>query len=169
MAIQNAEDLFITVLSNVHAREKKAKQLWQDMSKMAQDDEVKQVLSTRAHLTQQSIDNLEECFRILGKQPVQPDTKLHDVLAEDFQRELNAIQQPGLRTLYVIHKAREIAQIHASAYLGLITMAELMGNIPVSALLETNLASKMVFADRARELVREIGKTVIGAKMRKAA
>ncbi|MGI5835066.1 MAG: DUF892 family protein [Chloroflexota bacterium] len=169
MAIQNAEELFIIVLSNVHAREKKAKQLWQDMSKMAQDDDVKQVLSTRAHLTQQSIDNLEECFRILGKQPVQTDTKMHDILVDDFQRELNAIQQPGLKTLYIIHKAREIALIHAAAYTGLISMAELMDNIPISALLETNLASKMVFAERVRELVREIGMAMVGAKMRKAA
>ena len=169
MAIQSAQDLFITVLSNVHAREQRSLQLWQEMSKLAQDEDVKEALDTRAYLTKQSISNLEECFRILGKQPVKTDTRLHDVLVDDFHRELNEIQQPGLKSLYIIHKAREIAHIHIGAYKGLVTMAELMGNVPVSALLETNLAAKMVFADRARELTREIGRTVIAAKMRKAA
>lgn len=169
MPIKNVEELFLTVLSDVRAREERSLQAWQEMSQHAQDEDVKKVLETRAFLTKESISNLDECFRLLGKQPMQPTTRLHDVFIEDFRRELNEIHDPTLRSLYVIHKARELAQLHVSAYVGLITMAELMGNIPVSALLETNLAGKMVFIDRAADLVHEIGESAVMGRMRKAA
>jgi len=170
MAIQNVEDLFLTILSNVRAREERSLQLWQEMSQVAQREEVKEVLDTRAFLTKESISNLDECFRLLGKQPSKPSTiRLHDVFVEDFRRELNEIQAPGLKALYIIHKAREHVQMHVAAYTGLIAMAELMGNVPVSALLETNLASQLVFIDRTRRLIEDIGETVIAAKVRKAA
>ncbi len=170
MPIQSAEDLFLTILSNVRDREERSMQFWQEMSDMAQNEEVKEILNTRAFLTKQSVANLDECFKLLGKQPLQPTTtRLHDAFVEDFRREYNEIQAPGLRSLYVIHKVGELVRLHEAAYVGLIAMAESMGDIPVSALLETNLASKQVFVERAKELVREVGGAAIARRLRKVA
>jgi len=170
LAIQSAEDLFMMMLSNVRSREERSLQIMQEMSSHAQDPDVKKVLDTRAFLTKESISNLDECFRLLGKQPMpQTHTRMEEVLVEDFRRELNEIQSPGLRTLYVLHKIRELVHLQTAAYGGLIAMAEFTGNISVSALLETNLASRKVFIDRTRELLRAIGEAAISGKMRKAA
>lgn len=169
MSIQNAQDLFVTVLSDLHQREQKALQFWQEMSRQAQNEEIKEILDTRAHLTRQSISNLEECFKILGKQPVTTSGRVHDVVVENFRETLDEIQEPRLKGLYVLHAIREVVQFHISEYVTLATMAEVMGNIPVSALLESNLAEKMVFVERVRTLLRTMAEAVITAKMRKAA
>ncbi len=170
MPIRDAEELFITVLSNVRAREERSLQVWQEMAQMAEREEVKDILETRGFLTKESIHNLDEVFRLLGKQPVQPTAvRLHDVFVEDFRREYNEIQSPALKALYVIHKARELVQMHLAAYTGLIAMSEYMGDISVSALLETNLAAEMVFVERAKLLIRVIGEAAVARRMRKAA
>jgi ferritin-like metal-binding protein YciE len=170
MPIQDAEELFITILSNVRAREERSLQIWQEMSQMAEREEVKEILETRVFLTKEAIHNLDEAFRLLGKQPIQPTTtRLHDVFVEDFRREYNEIPSPQLKALYVIHKAQSLVQLQISAYTGLIAMADFMGDIPVSALLETNRAAEMVFVDRAKLLMRMIGEAVVARRLRKAA
>jgi len=91
------------------------------------------------------------------------------VFVEDFRREYNEIPSPQLKALYVIHKAQSLVQLQISAYTGLIAMADFMGDIPVSALLETNRAAEMVFVDRAKLLMRLIGEAVVARRLRKAA
>jgi len=140
------------------------------MSQATEHEGVKEILDTRIFLTKQSISNIDECFRLLGKQPVPSAVRVDEVVLEEYRSGITEIQKPQLKALYTLHKARELMQVHIGAYKGLIAMAEFMGDIPISALLETNLAAKMVFIERTRELMLEIGRGVVTARMmRKAA
>lgn len=170
MPIQNPEELFMTVLSNIRAREEKSGQIWQEMSNMVQNQEVKEIVDTRSFVHKELLSNIDECFRLLGKQPSPPTTtRFQDAWIEDFRSEANEIQVPALRAVYVLHKTRELIQVHAAAYRGLIAMAEYMHDFPVSALLETNYAIKMAFVERTKEVLRELGEAAISGKLRRAA
>jgi ferritin-like metal-binding protein YciE len=166
MPIQNAEDLFFTTLSHLHRSETRLQQVTQWMSQQAQDQEVKDILGTRAYLTQQAVSNIDRCFELLGKKPMPPEGQFPDVWAEDIRREHDAIQNPTLKALFALHTIRQIQNFHIGEYMMLTGMAAYMGNIPVTTLLEHNLADKVEFVERTRELVREVARRAIGAKMK---
>jgi ferritin-like metal-binding protein YciE len=170
MAIQTAEDFFIQLLSNLRASESRLVQLTDDLSRQAQDSDVKNMLSVRSYLTQQDVNNIEKCFQILGRQPVPPTTKFFETWAEDAKREYDAIQMPGLKVLYALMKVRTMQDFHIGEYRAATAMAAYAGNIAITTLLEHSLADKMEFVERTRELVRaRVEQLLAGAARGKAA
>jgi ferritin-like metal-binding protein YciE len=166
MAIQSGEDLFLTILSRVHESEKRLLSAVQELSHMAEDKYVKDMLDVRAFLTQQEVSNIEECFRLMGKQPVPTDTRFHEVWLEDTRRELQEIQLPILKGLYIVTAIHRIQNYHIAQYAALITMSEYAGYDAVTTLLRRNMADKMEFIERTNEFIREVGKRVFVAKAR---
>ncbi|MCL5266235.1 MAG: ferritin-like domain-containing protein [Chloroflexi bacterium] len=169
MTIQKAEELFLYTLSHLHNSENHLLRTVQEMSKAAHDKDIKEALELRVYLSKQAISNIEECFRLLGKQPMKVSSRFQDVWMEDFLKELNEIQAPALKALYTIHKVRQIQEMHIAEYAALENMAQLMGNFPVATLLERNLEDKVAFVEQTDEIIREIGRTLIVGKMKKAA
>ncbi len=164
MPIQSAEDLFVTMLSKVHASEQRLQKGIDELSQAAQDQDVKNILSVRAYLTQQDVSNIEKCFQLIGKQPVQPDYRFADVWLEDIRRELGEIQNPALKTLFALNAARRIQNYHIGQYGALTLMASVMGNEAVTTLLEHCLTDKVEFVQNTRELFRELGRRALGTK-----
>jgi ferritin-like metal-binding protein YciE len=170
MAIQNAEELFIALLSDLRDSESRLVRLTDDLSQKAQDPELKNTLSVRSYLTQQAVNNIDKCFQLLGKQPVQSTSRFKEVWADDTERELNAIQGPIARNLYALMKIRTIQNFHLGEYAALVAMAMYAGNIGVTALLEHNLADKVEFVERTREFFREMARqALLGRAAGKAA
>ena len=165
MAIQNAEDLFVSMLSHLHASEGRLQRVCEEMSKVAENDNVKEALEVRGFLTKQAVSSIEECFRILGRQPSEPSTRFEEVWLENVRNVLKEIESPVLKGMYIIHKIRELQNLHVAEYRGLVAMAYLAENYPVATLLARNLADKVEFIDRTDELIREIGKGVITARI----
>lgn len=164
MPIQNAEDLFVTMLSKVHGSEQRLQKVVDELSQAAQDQDVKDILDVRAYLTQQAVSNIEKCFQLIGKQPVQPDYRFAEIWVEDVRRELGSIQNPTLKTLYALDTARKIQNYHIGQYAALTHMASVMGNEAVTTLLEHCLDDKVEFVGRTRELFREAARRALGAR-----
>src|SRR3990172_12764248 len=135
------------------------------MSKVAENDKVKEALEVRGFLTKQAVSSIEECFRILGRQPSEPSTRFEEVWLENVRNVLKEIESPVLKGMYIIHKIRELQNLHVAEYRGLVAIAYLAENYPVATLLARNLADKVEFIDRTDELIREIGKGVITARI----
>jgi ferritin-like metal-binding protein YciE len=170
MAIQNADDLFLTILSNLHSREDRKQQWLKEMSKDAQDPDVKQILETRTFVQKETVSNLDECFRQLGKQPMKPEpTQFKETWVEDFRRERNEIQSPALKAIYTYHKLSELVDMHRASYVALIAMADVSGHYSVGALLETCLADKVAFIERNRRAFRALAKRTVAGRMKAAA
>ena len=153
MPIQNAEELFITTLSHLHSAEMRTKALCDELAQAAQEPEVKSWLEFRSYMEGQQIANIEQCFKMLGKQPVKTEGKWVDVFAENFRNVWNEIQAPKVKALYLLHTIRRIQSFHMTEYATLALMAEFAGYPGVAALLELNREEKIAFIERTKELV----------------
>ncbi len=165
MPVQSGEELFLNTLSRLHADEQRGLQFVQDVAQAVQDKSIKQALELRGYLTKQEIANLDECFKLLGKQPTRPITRLVEVLAEDFQKEINEIQSPVLKALFALQKVRQVQHMHIAEYAGLVLMAHMMDAPGVAMLLERNLSDKLDFIEQGDELIQEIGRQVFVSRV----
>lgn len=167
MAIQNPQDLFVWMLSDVRQRTEKSKQFFMDVSQIAEDPDVKQAVDAHIYVQGNILGTLDHIFDMIGKKPVSTETKFRETLKEDFQKELDTIEGPGVRRLYIAAKLSHLMRLHAAEYMILVQMADLSGNYGVGALLETCLADSLAFAERLRDRVRAYVETTL--PMRKAA
>ena len=65
---------------------------------------------------------------------------MHDVFIEDFRRELNEIQGPVARKLFVLAKASHLAHLQVASYMMLLAAADTLGHPGVGVLLSSCLA-----------------------------
>lgn len=169
MAIQSGEDLVMAMMNNLYTSETRLTQFLEELSREAQDKEVKDVLSVRAMLSKQNIANLDECFRLMGKQPSKNESRFAEVLKEDFQREFQTIQNPALKALYVLAQVRRVQNFHLAEYRSLATIARVMDRPAIAVLLEHNWADKAEFVESTRELVRGVATMAILGRARERA
>ncbi|MCL5959505.1 MAG: ferritin-like domain-containing protein [Chloroflexi bacterium] len=169
MPIQNPQDLFVWMLSDVRHREERSKQFFNELSQSAQDPDVKETLDAWVYMEDKIVNTLDQCFRIIGKQPVQTAGKLHDVFVEDFRRELGTIQSPLAKTLFVAHTMNKLMHLHMGEYKALVAMSDITGHYALGALIETCLADNYAFVERTHRRIRQLIESEMGGAMRKVA
>jgi|SRR5690242_17854635 len=155
MPITSPKELVVSMLSELRHGAERSQSIYQELGQAAQNPQIKEALDARHMISSQILSRLDECFKLIGEKPVKINQKLHDVFIEDFRRELNEIQQPLARKLYVLAKAGHLGHLQAAVYTALIEVADTHGHPGVGVLLESCLADKMAFAERTRRLIRE--------------
>ena len=164
MPVQNPQDLFVWLLSDVRQREDRTKQICKEMSQAVQDPDVKETLDAWVFLEDKVLSTLDQCFKIIGKQPLKPGERLHDVFLEDFRRELGEMQSPAVKALYVASKASHLMHLHIGEYVALTAMADITGHYGVGALLESCLADNLAFVERTRRRIRNVIESAAGVQ-----
>jgi hypothetical protein len=61
--------------------------------------------------------SLDECFRLIGEQPMKTTGRIHEVIVEEFRRELSEIQSPTARHLYILSKLQQLTHMRIGEYL----------------------------------------------------
>jgi ferritin-like metal-binding protein YciE len=156
MPINDPKALFLLLLSNVRHGAVQGKKIYQEISQLAQDPDVKESLEARALISEQAVAKLDRCFEIIGQKPVQVTGRLQEIFMEDFRKELNEIQSPIARRLYVLAKANHLTHLRIGEYVALTAAADISGHFGVGVLLESCLADKLAFVERNRRLLRSI-------------
>ncbi|HLG81726.1 MAG TPA: DUF892 family protein [Bradyrhizobium sp.] len=154
MPINNSKELFVRMLSDVRQRTEHMTKIYQELSGIAQDPNIKEALESRVFLQDKIIGSLDRCFKLIGEKPVALNDRLHDVFVEDFKRELAEIQAPAAKALFVLVKANQLMHLRIAEYVALIAMADVTGHFGVGVLLESCLADKVAFVERTRRLIR---------------
>jgi ferritin-like metal-binding protein YciE len=154
MPIKDAKELFIWMLSDLRQGAERSTKFFQELTQIAQDADVKEALTARVFIGDKTMKTLDECFRLIGQKPVETKGRLHDVLVEDFRRELAEIESPEGRRLFVLAKANRLTHLRIAEYEILIAAAGLTGHYGVSVLLESALSDKLMFVERTRQLIR---------------
>jgi ferritin-like metal-binding protein YciE len=129
------------------------------------DPDIKEALESHVFLKGQMIDTLDRCFKLIGEKPQPMNDKLHDVLLEDFRKEIGEIESPVARHLFVLAKIKHVIHLRIAEYVALTAMADISGHYGVGVLLETCLAEKMAFVERARRLIRRILARELGERL----
>lgn len=165
MPIQNPKELFVMLLSHLRQREERSAEILQQISEHAKDPDIKEALESHVFLKMQMLSSLERCFKLIGEKPMKVSDRLHDIFVEDFRKELAEIQSPVAKHLYVLAKAKHLIQLSIAEYVALTAMADITKHYGVGVLLESCLAEKLAFIERARRLVRRIVEREVGERL----
>jgi ferritin-like metal-binding protein YciE len=153
MIIESPYELFVLLLSNARQDTECTTQMFQDFNKIAQNADVKEALDARIFASQGEVDKLDECFKLIGEEPVKLSERLQEIFVEDFRKELADIKSPIARELYVLAKTSQLIHLCIGEFVALIAAAEMTSHYGVGVLLESCLAEKIAFAERTRRLI----------------
>ncbi len=169
MPIKNPKELFVALLSNVRQGTERTTKIYQEISQLAQRADVKEALEARVFISEDILARLDQCFKIIGEQPMKPSGRLQEVFVEDFRKELAEMESPVARHLFILAKAIHLMHLRIAEYVALIELADVTGHYAVGLLLETCLADKLAFAQRTRRLIKHIVQTEVVEKLARAA
>jgi ferritin-like metal-binding protein YciE len=154
MSVQNPKELVVQLLSGLRLGAERSTRIYQEISKAVEDRDVKEALEARAFVSEKVLATLDQCFRLIGEQPVKVTSRLHDMFVEDFRRELAEIQNPAAKHLFILAKAIHLTHLRIAEYVALVAAADVTGHYGVGVLLESCLADKLAFVERTRRLIR---------------
>ncbi len=167
MPVKDPKELFVMMLSDVRHGTERTTKIFQEMSTIAQDPDIKEALEARVFVSHKILATLDECFRLIGEQPVKLTGRLHDVFVEDFRKELAEIQPPVAKHLFILAKLNHLIHLRIAEYVTLIATADMTGHYAVGLLLETCLADKLAFVERTRRLLRNIVEAKVAERVAK--
>jgi ferritin-like metal-binding protein YciE len=156
MPVNNPKELFVQMLSNVRQGTERTTKIFQEISQVAQNPDVKEAMEARVFVSDSTLAKLDQCFKLIGEQPVKLSGRLHDVFVEDFRKEVAEIQNPMAKHLFILAKANQLIHLRIAEYVALIAAADMTGHYGVGVLLESCLADKLAFVERTRRLIRNI-------------
>lgn len=152
------------LLSDVRRGTEKAANIYQEIGQMAQDTQIKEALEARAFVSEKTLATLDQCFKLIGEQPVKVNGRLQEVFMEDFRKELAEIQNPVARQLFILAKLNHLTHLRIGEYVALISAADVAGHYGVGVLLETCLADRLAFVERTRRLLRNMVETKVAER-----
>lgn len=164
MPARTPKEAFLILLSHVRQATERGMKIYDELGQIAQDPQVKEALDARAFVAQGVLARLDQCFKILGEEPVKLSGHLQEVFLEDFRKELNEIQSPIARRLFVLAKLVHLTHLRIGEYVALVAAADVAGHYGVGVLLESCLADKLAFVERTRRLIRAIAEVRVAER-----
>lgn len=164
MPVKDAKEVFLLLLSHVREGADRASNAYDELSQLAKDAEIKEVLEARAIVNAGILQRLDQCFKILGEKPMPMAGRLRETFIEDVRNDLNEIQSPVARRLYILAKLVRLTHLRLGEYVALTAAADVTGNHAVGLLLESCLADKLAFVERTRRLIRHVAEERIAER-----
>jgi ferritin-like metal-binding protein YciE len=155
MPIKDPKELFVWMLNDLRQGAEGSVKIFQELREFAHDPDVREALDARAYVSGQVLSTLDECFKLIGEKPQRTSGRLQDLLVGDFRRELAEIQSPEARRMFILMKAIHLVHFRIAEYVAAIAAADVTGHYGVGVLLESALADKLAFVERARRLIRK--------------
>jgi ferritin-like metal-binding protein YciE len=165
MPVKTQKELFVTLLSDVRQGTEKAAKIYQEIGQIAQDPQIKEALEARAFVSEKTLATLDQCFKLIGEQPVKFTGRLQEIFVEDFRQQLAEIQGPVARRLFILAKLNHLTHLRIAEYVALVAIADVTGNYGVGVLLESCLADRLAFVERTRRLIRNLVEAKVDEKI----
>lgn len=165
MPVQSPKELFVRLLSNLRQGTERSTKVYQEISQLAEDPDIKEALEARAFVSEKVLATLDQCFKLIGEQPMKVSSRLQEMFVEDFRKELGEIQNPMARHLFILAKAIHLTHLRIAEYATLVAAADLTGHYGVGVLLESCMADKLAFVERTRRLIRNIVEARLGKRL----
>jgi ferritin-like metal-binding protein YciE len=165
MPIQDPKELFVQLLSNLRQSTERGAKIYRELSQHAENPDIKEALEARAFISEKVLATQDQCFKLIGEQPVKVNSRLQETFVEDFRRELAEIQNPVARHLFILAKVTHLTHLRIAEYMALVAAADVTGHYAVGVLLESCLADKLAFVERTRRLIRNVIEAKVAKKM----
>jgi ferritin-like metal-binding protein YciE len=164
MPAKDPREVFLLLLSHVRQGTERASKIYDEIADLAKDPEIKEALEARAFISKGVLAKLDECFKLIGEKPVELSGELRETFIEDFRKELNEIQGPIARRLFVLAKVIHHTHLRIGEFVALTAAADVTGHYGVGVLLESCLADKLAFVERNRRIIRRIAENRIAER-----
>jgi len=164
MPARTPKETFLILLSHVREATERSTKIYDELGQAAQDPQVKEALEARAFVSQSVLAKLDQCFKMIGEQPTKLSGRLQEIFLEDFRKELNEIQSPAARRLFVLAKLVHLTHLRIGEYVALVAAADATGHYGVGVLLESCLTDKLAFVERTRRLIRQVVETRVAER-----
>ena len=155
MPVNNPLEMFVLLLSDVRRKTERSLEFYREVSKLADDPDVKEAIEARAFVATKSLDKIDEAFRLINQQPVTLSGKTEEVFVEDFRREVAEIKTPLVRKIFVLSKLMHLTHWRIGEYMALVAAADATGNYGVGVILESCLGDYLAFVERNRRIIRK--------------
>jgi ferritin-like metal-binding protein YciE len=165
MSVKTPKEFFVALLSELRQGTERTTKIFQEISQVAQNPDIKEALEARAFVSDKVLATLDQCFKLIGEQPVKLSGRMHDMFVEDFRKELAEIESPVARHLFILAKANHLIHLRIAEYVTLIAAADMTGHYGVGVLLESCLADTLAFVERTRRLIRNVIETKVAERV----
>lgn len=165
MLIRNTRELIVLMLSNLRQGTERTTQIFEEISHVVQDPDIKEALGARVFVSQKILSTLDQCFKLMDDQPMKISGPLYEAYVEDFRKELIEMQNPTVRHLFILAKTSQLIHLRIAEYQALIAIADLSDHYGLGVLLESCLADNLAFVERTRRLFQNAAATKIGEKI----
>src|SRR5581483_6180736 len=152
MPITTPKEVFVALLSNLRQGAERSARIYEELGQAAQNKEIKEALDAREFISNQILSRMDECFRVIGEKPRPGNGRLYEIFLEDFRKELNEIQSPVARRIFILAKASRLMHLRIGEYMALIAASDITGHPAVGVLLESCVADELAFAERTKWL-----------------
>jgi ferritin-like metal-binding protein YciE len=155
MTVNSPQEMFVLLLSDVRRKTERSIDFYQEAAKLAEEPEIKEAIEARAFVAENSLDKIDEAFKLINQKPVTLTGRTEEVFVEDFRRELAEIKLPLVRRIFVLSKLMHLTHWRIGEYVALVAAADATGHYGVGVLLESCLGEYLAFVERNRRIIRK--------------
>lgn len=161
MAVQNPTQLFMEEMGSMYNAEQIILQMLPQMAKESNNQQATNAFQMHEQETRQQIQNLEQCFQILGERP--PKVACYSVagLKQDHDEFVKENPTQDILTAFDLDATYKTEHFEIGSYKGLIDKANMMGQSQVANLLQQNFQQEQAMAQRVEQLARQVDQQII--------
>lgn len=156
MPVNSPQEMFVLLLSDVRRRTERSIEFYREISKIADEPEIKESIEAREFVAQGSLAKIDQAFKLINEKPVTLSGRTEEVFVEAFRSELAEIKGPVVRRLFILSKLMHLTHWRIGEFVTLVAAADATGNFGVGVLLESCLADYLAFVERNRRIIRKL-------------
>nr|BBH90563.1 hypothetical protein KTC_53140 [Thermosporothrix sp. COM3] len=166
MAMQTPLELFLHELSDMYDAEKRIAQTLPILANESTDQQLKDAYQQHEAETQHHIQNLDQCFQVLGKQPSSTTCYAIAGLKQEHDAFLKEQPTPEILSLFNLGCAAKTEAYEIVSYKGLVEKAAAMGYNKCAQLLQENLGQEEEMARRIEQFAQRLSKTKVTSQQK---
>jgi ferritin-like metal-binding protein YciE len=157
MAINSAKQLFMHDLGDIYSAEQMILKILPKLMQESNNQQAREAYQLHEQQTQHQIQNLEQCFQMLGGQPPQVQCFAVAGLKQEHDSFVQEKPAQNVLTMFDLGAADKTEHYEIASYKGLIEKAQLMGLQNCVNLLQENLQEEQSMSQRVEQIARQLG------------
>jgi ferritin-like metal-binding protein YciE len=161
MAIQTPQELFMHELGDMYSAERMILQMLPVMVQESNDQQVSQAFQMHLQQTQQHVQNLEQCFQILGQRPAEVTCYAIAGIKQEHDSFLKENPSADVLTMFDLGGADKVEHYEIVSYKSLIEKANLLGASQCVPYLQQNLQQEESMAQTVEQIEHQLAPQMV--------